>query len=239
MRVRLAMMVSLLLSLPAAAQTPLPMPGARDDGSTVLHLGEFAERTLRQDRLTVQLRAEASGPDAARVQSEINRRMTAALEQARRISTVRAETRGYWVNQERPANQAVRWRGQQMMVLTSTDTPAALALAGELQQAGLVMSGMNFDLSPEATRAAEDELTAEAIRRLRERTDRVATTMGLQVRNIRDLRVGQAGGGSGPRPMMMRAEAAGGPAPPVAEPGETTVRVSVDAEVVLAARSHP
>jgi len=36
----------------------------------------------------------------------------------------------------------------------------------------------------------------------------------------------------------MRAEAAGA-APPAAEPGETTVRVSVDAEAVLAPRTRP
>lgn len=234
----LAVALSILLSLPAAAQTP-PTPAPRDDGSTVLHLGEFVERTLRQDRLTVHLRVEASGPDAGRVQAEINRRMAVALEQARRVPAVRAETRGYWVHQERPANAPMRWRGQQMLVLTSTDTAATLALAGELQQGGLIMSGMNFDLSPEATRAAEDELTAEAIRRLRERIERVAATMGLQVRHLRDLRVGQAGGERGPRPMMMRAEAAGAAAPPVAEPGETTVRVSVDAEAVLAPRARP
>jgi len=232
----LVFVLSILLSLPALAQTPAP---ARDDGSTVLHVGEFAERVLRQDRLSIQLRVEASGPDAGRVQAEINRRMTAALEQARRVPAVRAETRGYWVNHERPNNAPSRWRGQQMLVLTSTDTAAALALAGGLQQGGLIMSGMNFDLSPEATRAAEDELTAEAIRRLRERIERVAATMSLQVRNIRDLRVGQTGGGPGPRPMMMRAEAAGGAAPPVAEPGETTVRVSVDAEAVLVPRARP
>lgn len=231
----LAIALSILLSLPAAAQTPPAAP----DGSTVLHLGEFAERTLRQDRLTVQLRVEASGPDAGRVQGEINRRMTAALEQARRAPAVRAETRGYWVNHERPQNAPARWRGQQMLVLTSTDTAATLALAGELQQGGLIMSGMSFDLSPEATRAAEDELTTEAIRRLRERVERVAATMNLQVRHIRDLRVGQAGGGQGPRPMMMRAEAAAAAAPPVAEPGETTVRVSVDAEAVLIPRARP
>ena len=231
----LAIASLILLSLPAAAQT-LP---AASDTSTVLHLGEFAERILRQDRLTVQLRVEASGPDAARVQGEINRRMTAALEQARRVPAVRAETRGYWVNHERPQSAPARWRGQQMLVLTSTDTAAALALAGELQQGGLVMSSMSFDLSPEATRAAEDELTAEAIRRLHERIERVAATMNLQVRHIRDLRVGQAGGGPGPRPMMMRAEAPSAAAAPVAEPGETTVRVSVDAEAVLVLRTRP
>lgn len=238
MRAPLLVLFTFLVA-PALAQTPQPVPGVRDDSVTALHLSEFAERTLRQDRLTAQLRAEATGTDAARVQAEINRRMTAALEAARRVSSVRAETRGYWVNQERPANQAPRWRGQQTLVLTSTDTAAVLALAGELQQAGLVMSGMHFDLSPEATRAAEDELTAEAIRRLRERTERVATTMGLHVRNMRELRVGQAGSGGGPRPMMMRAEAASAAAPPVAEPGETVVRVSVDAEIVLGSRARP
>jgi predicted secreted protein len=186
--------------------------------------------------LTIQLRAEVTGPDATRVQSEINRRMAAALERARAVPTVRAETRGYWVNQERPHNTPVRWRGQQMLALIGGDAAATLALAGELQQSGLVMSGMNFDLLPETARAAEDELTAEALKRLRERAARVAAAMALNIRNIRDVRVGQVGGQIPPRPMMMRADAAGSVAQPVAEAGETTVRVTVDAEVVLVPR---
>lgn len=234
MRRLLPVLAIMLLVGTAAAQTTAP----RDDGTTVLHLGEFAERVLRQDRLAVQLRAEVTGPDAARVQADINRRMAAALDKARTAAGVRAETRGYWVHQERPQNAPARWRGQQMLVLTSDDAAAVLALAGELQQGGLVMSGMNFDLAPETARAAEDELTVEALKRLRERAARVAAAMDLAVRNIRDLRVGQVGGQMPPRPMMMRAEAAAAP-PPVAEPGETTVRVNVDAEIVLAPRSPP
>jgi predicted secreted protein len=227
----------LLLASAASAQTAAPVPG--EDGTTVLHLSEFAERVLRQDRLTIQLRAEVTGPDAARVQSEINRRMTAALERARAVAGVRAETRGYWVHQERPQNSPVRWRGQQMLVLTSGDAAAALALAGELQQGGFVMSGMNFDVLPETARAVEDELTAEALKRLRERAARVAAAVDLSVRNIRDLRVGQVGGPMPPRPMVMRAEAAAPAPPPAAEPGETTVRVSVDAEIILVPRNRP
>lgn len=225
----------LLVSGTAGAQAP----AARDDGITVLHLSEFAERALRQDRLTIQLRAEVTGPDAARVQAEINRRMSAALERARAVPNVRAETRGYWVHQERPQNAPVRWRGQQTLALIAGDTAAALTLAGELQQGGLVMSGMNFDLRPESARAAQDALTAEAIGRLRERAARVAEAMTLTVRQIRDLRVGQVDGTMPPRPLMMRAEAASAAAPPVAEPGESTIRVTVDAEIVLAPRSTP
>jgi predicted secreted protein len=226
----------LSLFLLSAATAAAQAPASRDDSTTVLHLSEFAERVLRQDRLTIQLRAEVTGPDATRVQSEINRRMAAALERARAVPTVRAETRGYWVNQERPQNAPVRWRGQQVLVLIGGDTAATLALAGELQQNGLLMSGMNFDLLPETARAAEDELTAEALKRLRERAARVAAALELSIRNIRDVRVGQIGGQMPPRPMMMRAEAAGSAAQPVAEAGETTVRVTVDAEVVLVPR---
>lgn len=230
-----AFLLAIVLSAgSAAAQAPAPAP--RDEGTTVLHLSEHAERVLRQDRLTIQLRADVSGPDAARVQTEINRRMTAALERTRAVAGVRAETRGYWVNQERPQNAPARWHGQQMLVLTSGEAATALALAGELQQSGLVMSGLHFDLSPQAARAAEDELTVEALKRLRERAGRVAAALDLAVRRLRDVRVGQVGGQMPPRPVLMRAEAASAAAPPVGEPGETTVRVSVDAEVILAPR---
>lgn len=230
--------VFLLLATPALAQTSVPLPPPED--ATVLHLSEFAERIIKQDRIVLQLRAEATGGDAGRVQAEINRRMTAALERVRGETAVRAETRGYWVSQERPANTPPRWRGQQTLILTSRDVAVTLTLAGELQQGGLIMSGLSFELAPETARAAEDELTAEAIKRLRERTERVAQTMGMTVRNMRDLRIGQVGGQMPPRPMMRaEAAAAGGAPPPAGEPGDTTVRVNVDAEVVLIQRARP
>jgi predicted secreted protein len=166
--------------------------------------------------------------------------MTAALDRARAVPSVRADIRGYWVSQERLNNAPLRWRGVQMMTLTGADSGALLALAGELQQGGLVMSGMSYDLAPETTRAAEDELTAEALQRLRDRANRVAAAMGLSVRSFRDVRVGNVGGDRPPRPVMMReAMAASTMPPPVAEPGETTVQVTVEADVVLGPATRP
>jgi hypothetical protein len=65
--------------------------------------------------------------------------------------------------------------------------------------------------------------------------------MGLTVRGFRDVRVGNVSGTTGPRPMMaMRMGAGAAPAPPpVAEPGETTVQVSVEADALLAPRARP
>lgn len=81
----------------------------------------------------------------------------------------------------------------------------AILLAGQLQQDGLLASGMGWELGDEARRAAEQELLGEAIARLRARADAVA--------------------------MAMAAPAA---APEVAaEAGMEVVRVAVQAEALL------
>jgi predicted secreted protein len=210
------------------------------EDATVLHLSESAQRVLRQDRLSLQMRAEITGPDATKVQTEINRRMTAALERARTAPSVRADARGYWVQQERPEKGAAQWRGTQTLGLTGPDSGALLVLAGELQQAGLLLTNLSYEVAPDTARAVEDELTAEAVKRVRERADRVATTMGLTVRGFREIRVGNVNSNPGPRPMMARmAPSAASAPPPVAEPGETTVQVTVEADVLLAPRARP
>src|ERR1700676_2422875 len=84
-----------LLALALGAGLLLP-PGARADepveGQTVLHLSQTADRAVRRDRLRAQLRAEAVGSDAKRVQADINRLMTAALERAKSVTGIKVET---------------------------------------------------------------------------------------------------------------------------------------------------
>jgi predicted secreted protein len=224
---RLALALLLLAPGLAFAQTSAP-------GETLLTLRESAERELPQDRLVASLRVEATAPTAAAVQAEVNRRMEAALARAKTVAGVRVETHGYWTHEERPAGQPRRWRGQAGLQLSGADTAALLALAGGLQESGLAMSGMRFELTPAAARAAQDELTAEALTRLRARGDKAAEALGLRVTGLRHVRVGDTSG-EAPRPRpMMRATAASADATPVAEPGTTTVRVEVEADLVLA-----
>src|SRR2546428_196602 len=97
--IRLLTALSILTFAAGAHAQTIPVP---PDDVTILHLSESAQRVLRQDRLTIQMRAEITGPDATKVQAEINRRMTAALERARAAPSVRTDARGYWVQQERP-----------------------------------------------------------------------------------------------------------------------------------------
>jgi predicted secreted protein len=229
--VRGTVLALLLLSLglgdPAAA-----VAQDVDQRATVLHLSQTAERTLARDLLRVELRVEETGPDPRAVQSAINRRMTAALDRARQAESVRVETGSYHVGEERPTNRAAIWRGSQSLILKSKNADATLKLVGALQSDGLSTASLGYEVSPETVRSAQDDLTTEALAALDRRAASVAEATHLAVLRYRDLRVGNAETEGRPVPRFGGAAMAAG-APPVAEPGEAVVRVTVEAELLL------
>ncbi len=206
---------------------------ATDQQTTVLHLSQTAERNVLRDLLRINLRVEETGADPLTIQSAINRRMAAALDRAHQVQGVRVETGSYGVGEEQPQSGPSRWRGTQALILTSTDADAALKLAGGLQSDGLLMSSIAYEASPETVRGAEEDLTGEALAALDRRAGSIADRMHLAVLRYRDLRVGNAetGGRPAPRFAAMAATAA-----PVAEPGEATIRVTIEAELLLGPR---
>jgi predicted secreted protein len=218
-----AITVALFVTVPALAQDA-------NRPTTVLHLSQTAERSVLRDLLRVELRVEATGPDAASVQSDINRRMAAALERARQVPGVKVETGFYNVAEERPQNAPRRWRGSQSVILTGKDADTMLKLAGALQADGLSTSSLGYEISPETVRGAEEDLTNEALAELDHRAAAIAEQMHLAVLRFRDVHVGNAETGGQPVPRFAMAAA---PAP-VAEPGEAVVRVTVEAELLLA-----
>ncbi|MGO8920530.1 MAG: SIMPL domain-containing protein [Stellaceae bacterium] len=219
----------------AAALLSLCVPAlaaeAPGDGATLLHLSEEAQRPVARDQLRAVLRVEGSDSDAARLQAEIDRRMAAAVARAKSVAGVSLFTAGDAVYEQHAKDQPAQWHGSAGLSLTARDAAPLLSLVGELQQSGLLMSALAYELTPEAARKAEDALTAEALDRLRQRAERVAGDLGLAVLRLRDLRVGNANGAQ-PLPRLFAAAASAAPAP-VAEPGEATVSVSVDAEFEL------
>ena len=184
---------------------------------------------MLRDLLRIELRVEATGPEAASVQSEINRRMAAALDRARQVPGVKVETGLYNVAEERPQNAPRRWRGSQSVILTGKDADSMLKLAGALQADGLSTSSLAYETSPETVRGAEEDLTNEALAELDHRAAAVAEQTHLAVLRYRDLRVGNAETGGRPVPRFAMAAAAA----PVAEPGEAVIRVTVEAELLL------
>jgi predicted secreted protein len=216
----------LLTPIPAMAQTS-------EQQATVLHLSQTAERKVVRDLLRIELRVEETGADPVALQSAINRRMVSALDRARQVQGVAVETGTYTVNEEEPKNGPPRWRASEALVLTGKAADAVLKLGGTLQSAGLLMSSLGYEVSPETVRGAEEDLTAEALAGLGQRAASIADRMHLSVLRYRDLRVGNAETGAGPMPRF----AAMAMAAPVAEPGQAQIRLTVSAELLLGA--HP
>ena len=223
---------SLLSALPVvvrAADEP-PPPAA----ATILHLSERAARQVPRDELVLQLRVEATAKTAGDAQAEINRRMPAALDAAKKVPAVKAETPTMNVFELREKGKPPVWKATETLQLRSKDFGAALELLGKLEEQGLLVSAMNFDVSREALKSVEDALTAEALKRLRGRADAIAGDMGLAVDHVRSVQIGDAGE-PGPRPFeyaMVRQRVAASP-PPAAEAGEAPVSVAVSAEIWL------
>ena len=222
-------------SLAAALAAPaLGQEAAR----TTLVLSETAAREVAQDTLVAVLvaRAEASTPRAA--QADVNRAMTAAIEKAGAVAGVRAATGGYRVYQEHDRDGQPRgWIAEQDLSLTAREAAPLLELAGALQEDGLLLNGLVYQLSAEARRAIEDELALEAIAALRRRAEQVAASVAMQVETIATLRVGEVADEPPIRPMMRASIAEASAAPPVALPDVETVSARVQAELVLAPKS--
>jgi predicted secreted protein len=192
--------------------------------TTVLHLSQTAESSVLRDILRIDLRVEETGADPLAIQAAINRRMAAALDRAHQAQGVQVETGSYAVGEERPQSGPAHWRGTQSLILRSKASDAALKLAGALQSDGLLMSSMAYEVSPETVRGAEEDLTAEALAALDRRAASIADRMHRTVLGYRDLHVGNAQTEGRPVPRF----AAAAMAAPVAEPGEATIRVTIE-----------
>jgi len=217
----------LVLALWPAADVAAQAP------STQLYLQESASREVGQNVLvaTVEANAEAASPGEA--QAAVNRDMAAAVERVQAASNVRAATGSYNVHQRRDRdNRPVGWVAQQDLRLTSEDPAALLELIGDLQERGLNLNGLNWQIDDATRREVQSELTIEAIATLRQRAEAIAASVGMRVGNIDVLRVGAAM--EGPRPMMaMRAEAMASAPPPTALPDQEMVSAHVEAEITL------
>ena len=233
-------MRAFLYALPALALLTAAPSLAADTSApnsvTVIHLSEKADRMMPRDHLRAGLAIEVSGPQAAQVQAEINRRMEAAVAKAKSVSTVKVETGGYSVYPERSPGKPTIWHGAQSLNLQSDAAADLLQLVGDLQQQGLNAQGLTFEVKEDTLRQAEDGLTAAALTQLKARAEKVAADLNMTVQQIRDVTVGNAEGGARPPMPMFTARAAGisAAAPPaVAEPGDAEVSVTVQAEVWL------
>jgi predicted secreted protein len=183
----------LLLLLPAAA------PAAEAPPYNMVELQAEVQREVQNDLLNATLYVELNDSSAAALASAINKRVNEALRVAKEHKGVRARSGG---NQTFPVysrgNVLQGWRGRAEIRLESRDFEAASALIGKLQS-GMQLSGVGFSVSPEARRAAENELITEALAAFKARAEIVKAALGGKGYKLQ--RVSVATGHPPPRPL--------------------------------------
>jgi predicted secreted protein len=208
-------------------------------GKTEVQLTQQAVRVMARDRIRATVRIEGKGSNGRQIQADINKRMAAALEKVKQHPAIVAATGSYTVYRDYNNKDTEFWNANQTLSLSSEDFEAVLALVGDLQGNGLLMSGMQFFLAPETLAAVQDDLTAAALDALRARADNVAKDLGMVIEHYKVIAVGNAqedrGEAQGRRAGATAAVAGKAP-PPAAQAGDATVTLTVTATVILAPR---
>ncbi|WP_175916501.1 MULTISPECIES: SIMPL domain-containing protein [unclassified Burkholderia] len=230
-----AVPVALTLTSPAAhAQTANPhFP----EPAGVLSLSSQASADVPQDIIHITLFYEQQAKDPGSLTSALNQCADAALAQAKGVSGVTAHTGAFSVYPSTDRDGKISaWRGRTEVVLESRDFAAASKLAGQLSNQ-MQVANVEFSLSPEAQRAAEQKLTTEAIKSFRARADEAAKAFGYNSYSIRDVNVGGSRNMQPyPRMMAMAAapmDSAKMSAPIAVEGGKATVSVTVNGSVQM------
>jgi predicted secreted protein len=221
--------LALGVTLPVSAQTvieaaPTPQP--------VITVTASASTDVANDRMYALLRAEADDADPVRAADAVNARMARALSRAKAMTGVEARTAGYSSYQISEPNRPPRWRVSQALALEGADFAALSALVSQLQSIdGLLLSSLNFSVSANARRAADDALTQEAIKRWQARAKTAARAFGATGYRAGRVSV-QTNDYARPQPMLKGGMAASA-APVSVEGGTTELTVSVSGEAIL------
>ena len=217
------------MTLPVFAQTvieaaPTPQP--------VITVTASASTDVANDRMHALLRAEADDADPVRAADAVNARMARALSRAKAVNGVEARSAGYSSYQISEPNRPPRWRVSQSLALEGADFAALSALVSQLQGTdGLLLASLQFGVSANARRAADDALTEEAIKRWQARAKTAARAFGAAGYRAGRVTV-QTNDYGRPQPML-KAGMASAAAPVSVEGGTTEVTVTVSGEAIL------
>lgn len=230
-----------LTSSPLMAQdlpTLLDIPA----GQSLVNLSATERVEVDQDLLFANLQYEATNSSSSALQDTINTKMKAAVEAAKKVSTVKVSTGSYYVYQYDPnpdsERNAMEWRGSQSLQIKGKKPDDLLKLVADLQGIGLTMQGLNYGVSPELMEETQNNLLEAALTKLKTKAERTAKALGKTTADLLSINVDIGGGQMYAQPMMARMEMAksnmaADMAAPVAEPGQSDITLTVSATALL------
>lgn len=198
-----------------------------------IDLTASAERQVDNDLLIASVFAEAEAQQQSVVADRVNQAVQWAVDKAKTVPTVKAQTTQYNTSPVYNNNTIKGWRARQSLQLESKDPKAFSDLIGQLQEK-LGVESIGYSVSKESRDAAEQGLIDQALAQFQQRATLIARNLGRSGFRLVRINVG-SGGGYAP-PIAYRAEmrmAKADVAAPALAAGVQTVNVTVSGTIQL------
>lgn len=224
-------------NLPAPPPAPVS-PGAPSQsalGPPMLHLSASATVKVNPDELVAGLQGVGVASTAVAAQRRVNELMVKAKAVAAGVAGVKISFQDYSVDltDEKPTH----WTARQTVELRGAEGEQVLDLVGRLQEIGLAVTDLGWQVSPDRADQARQSATVKALKALRKQASDAAAALGLEVDRIQSVALNEpnwvmpfARGGAAPA----RAMAAAMPAPNASRENQD-VTATATADVVLRA----
>ena len=188
------------------------------------------------------MRYESESESAKEVQNKINQIMKKALSVVEKKENVEVSTEQYSVYKfYKPLKQGVPekelWKGSQSIIIKSKSTEDILALSGQLQEIGLVMSDLHYEVSLVRIEETRTSMVENALNKLLSHAKRIASIIGLKEIKIKNINIdGDNRYPPVPYPKLMRTVATdmvNSVANPVSAPGKIDITLNISATILL------
>lgn len=196
-----------------------------------VHLQAEVQREVPNDEMTVTVATEHQGSDPEQLSDRVNDDMAWALEQVKRKTGVKSETRSYSTYPMYKDGLIRGWRVRQELQLKSQDFTQLTELLGGLQDRLQILQ-MGFSPTPETRYKHQNELISEAMERFRERAGLIRKHMDDRDYRIVEINVNTSGFGYRPLRMAeMETAKMDRSTMPAVEAGTSEVTVTVSGSV--------
>ncbi|MFK7967550.1 MAG: SIMPL domain-containing protein [Rickettsiaceae bacterium] len=212
----------------------------KEDG-TYLNLSVTEIKQVEPDLLIASLRYEVESESAKIVQNKINQIMKKALLLAEKTDELIISTERYSVYKyTKPAKKGVdakeTWKGSQTIVIKGKSTEDILVLSGQLQEMGLLMSDLHYEVSLEKIEEVRTSIMESAINKLLSRAKKTASIIGAKKVKVNNINID--GDNRYPQPYqgLMRATISNmseAMSAPVSSPGKTDITLTISATMLL------
>jgi predicted secreted protein len=236
----LACVMSLFHICAAQAQNQFSL-GELQPGQLVLNLSATEQQDVAQDTLNASLMFSTQGRDKTTIQNEVNTAMRNALDILEDTTGIEYNTSQYQVYVFDPAQPSRRdvnnptWRAQQEIQMNSLDSAAMLEVVGQLQENGLVITSLYYSLSTAKYEEIAGNLMLAALKKLQDRANTAAEALTMNEAKLVEVSLDGSPNFAYKERFNMSVALAADAAitPPVADPSETQVSLTVSARAVL------